>query len=143
MLFAVLAGVTLNAATFAASATAQETPASSPSVEPLLETDATVLGQPLAYPAAGEPRVTAAVITMAPGVDTGLHRHEVPLFAHVLTGELTVTYDGAGERIYRMGDSLMEAIGTPHNGRNNGTAPVRILVVFMGSAEAANTVPMN
>ena len=80
---------------------------------------------------------------MAPGATTELHRHDVPLFGHILSGELTVSYQGAGDNVYRSGDSLMEAIGTPHYGRSSGETPVRILVVFMGSAGAKNTVPLN
>ncbi len=84
---AVLAGIGAAAGTMAGfSAIAQETPG--PSVEALLETGVTILDQSLAYPAAGAPQITAAILTMAPGAETGLHRHEVPLFAHVLAGEL-------------------------------------------------------
>lgn len=144
MPLAILAGIGFLAGTVAGlSATAQEKPAPFLSVEALLETGATILGQPLAYPAAGAPRVTAAILTLAPGAETGLHRHEVPLFAHILSGELTVAYEGAGRRIYRTGESLMEAVGTPHNGRNSGRTPVRILVVFMGGEGANDTVTMN
>lgn len=139
---AILAGIAAAAGTMAGvSAIAQETPG--PSVEALLETGVTILNQSLAYPAAGAPQITAAILTMAPDVETGLHRHEVPLFAHVLAGELTVTYEGAGARVYRAGDTLMEAVGTPHNGRNSGPTALRILVVFMGAEGADNTVPMN
>ncbi len=77
---------------------------------------------------------------LPPGVSTGLHRHPVPLFGYMLEGELTVTYQGAGERIYRPGDALMEAIDTPHDGRNTGTADVRILAVALGAEGIPNTV---
>ncbi len=49
----------------------------------------------------------------------------------------------AGARVYRAGDTLMEAVGTLHNGRNSGRTGLRILVVFMGAEGADNTVPMN
>lgn len=141
--FAIFAGVALEAAALAGPAAAQENAAPPPTVEALLGTSVTILGQPLAYPSAGAPRVTAAIVTLPPGAETGLHRHEVPLFAQVLSGVLTVAYEGAGTRVYRTGDSLMEAVGTPHNGSNGGKTPVRILVVFMGSEGANNTVAMN
>lgn len=139
---AVVAGFGFAAAALAGfSAIAEETPG--PTAEPLLETGVTILNQPLAYPSTAAPQVTSAILTLAPGVETGLHRHDVPLFAHILSGELTVTYEDAGTRVYGAGDTLMEAVGTPHNGRNSGRTPVRILVVFMGAEGAANTVPMN
>jgi quercetin dioxygenase-like cupin family protein len=67
----------------------------------------------------------------------------VPLFGWMLEGELTVAYQGAGasetQRTYRPGDALMEAIDTPHNGRNAGPAPVRILAVFLGAEGVGNS----
>ena len=63
----------------------------------------------------------------------------VPLFGWMLEGELTVAYEGAGERVYRPGDALMEALGTLHNGRNDGPGDLRILAVFMGAEGVPNT----
>ncbi len=109
-----------------------------PSVAPVLATDRTVLGQPIAYPAAN-PMVTAVIVTLPPGAETGWHRHPVPLFGFMLEGELTVAYEGAGERVYRPGEALMEAISTPHNGHNRGDAHVRILAVFIGAEYRPNS----
>ena len=109
-------------------------------VESLLVATETILGQRFDYPSQAQPRVTAAIVTLPPGAETGLHHHEVPMFAYILEGEVTVTYDGAGQRIYRAGDALLEAITTRHNGRNTGTGPVRILVVFAGAEGIPNTV---
>ena len=108
------------------------------SVAPVLATGETILGQPIAYPEASA-HVTAVIVTLPPGVSTGLHRHPVPLFGYMLEGELTVTYEGAGERTYRPGDALMEAIDTPHDGRNTGTGDVRILAVFIGADGIPNS----
>lgn len=114
--------------------------AQSPSVAPVLSTGVTILGQPLAYPAAAAAHVTAVIVTLPAGAGTGWHHHDVPLFGYVLEGELTVAYAGAGTRVYRPGDALMEAIGTAHNGRNTGSGQVRILAVFMGAEGIPNTV---
>ena len=105
----------------------------------LLQGSETVLGQEVAYPA-GEPVVTAAIVTMAPGQETGWHAHEAPLFAWMLEGELTVDYGPDGTRTYRAGDALLEALRTRHNGRNGGAEQVRLLAVFMGAEGVANTV---
>lgn len=110
-----------------------------PPLEVLLSSSETVLGQPIAYPE-GLPLVTAAIVTMAPGQETGWHTHPVPLFAWMLEGELTIDYDPDGTRVYRSGDAFLEAFRTRHDGRNTGDGEARILAVFMGAAGVANTV---
>lgn len=106
---------------------------------PLLQSGTDVLGDPLVYPE-GTPNVTAAIVTIPPGGQTGLHHHEVPLFAYILEGELTVDYGDKGQKTYRAGDSLLEAQNWPHNGTNTGTVPMKLLAVYMGSADKKNTV---
>lgn len=110
-----------------------------PPLDVLVSSGTSVIGQPLSYPD-GTPRITAAIVTMVPGQSTGPHHHEVPLFAYILEGELTVDYGPAGEKTYRTGDSFIEAYQTIHTGVNTGTVPVRILAVFAGSDTAPNTV---
>jgi quercetin dioxygenase-like cupin family protein len=121
-------------------ALAQERDAPSPSVAALLSTGKTILGQPLTYPDGAPARVTSAIVTLPLGAQTGWHRHDVPVFGYVLDGELTVTYEGTGDRVYRTGEAFMEAIGTRHNGRNTGTGPAHILAVFIGADGIQNTV---
>lgn len=140
---AVLCGLSaLGVMAFAgAASTADSAPAAS--AKTVLATGDTILGQPLAYPTKGAPEVTSAIVTLPPGAETGWHRHDVPMYAYVLEGEVTVTYKGAGTHVYRAGDALMEAVGTPHDGRNTGAGPVRILVVFAGAKGTPNTVKLN
>lgn len=106
---------------------------------PLLQGSTDILGAPLAYPA-GTPNVTAAIVTIPPGGETGWHEHEVPLFAYVIEGELTVDYGTKGKKTYKSGDSVLEAVGWAHNGTNTGTVPMKLVAVYMGSDAAANTV---
>lgn len=112
--------------------------ASYPPLDVLLSTSTTVIGQPFAYPP-GTAKVTAAIVTMVPGQETGWHKHNVPLFAWMLDGELTVDYGPAGTKVYHKGDSLVEAYQSPHNGRNTGTDDVRLIAVFMGADGIDNT----
>jgi len=77
---------------------------------PLLSTGTTIVGETLHYPTDGPAHVTAAIVTLAPGAKTALHRHGVPLFAYVLEGEITVDYGDRGKRTYHQGDALMEAM---------------------------------
>ena len=106
----------------------------------LLSTGKTVLGQTFSYPTGAPAKVTAAIVTMLPGEETGWHKHDVPMFGLILDGEVTVDYGPAGSRVYRKGDALVEAIDTPHNGRNTGGGNARILAVFMGADGVPNTV---
>ena len=80
---------------------------------PLLSTGTTVVGEKIRYPQ-GDAHVTAAIVTLAPGARTILHRHDVPLFAYILEGELTVDYGAHGTRTYKQGQSLMEAMAVAH-----------------------------
>lgn len=113
------------------------------SVAPVLATSETILGQPVAYPADAPAEVTAVIVTLPPGASVGWHRHPVPLFGYLLEGTLAVSYrlaDGTTtERTYRPGDALVEAVGTPHDGRNAGEEDVRILAVFMGAEGVPNS----
>lgn len=106
---------------------------------PLLESGVDVLGTPLDYPD-GTPEVTAAIVELPPGAETGWHRHEVPLFAYVLEGAFTVDYGEHGTKTYRAGDGVLEAMDVPHNGQNSGNVPVRLLAVYMGGGAEANTL---
>ncbi|GGH58077.1 cupin domain-containing protein [Frigidibacter albus] len=108
-------------------------------VEPVMQTSTDAVGQPIAYPP-GAAVVTAAIVHLEQGVSTGWHLHEVPFFAQVLEGELTVDYGTKGLRVYSTGDTLVEAVDWPHNGTNTGSGPVRILAVYMGSDSMKNSV---
>jgi quercetin dioxygenase-like cupin family protein len=103
---------------------------------PLLSTGTTILGETLHYPTSGPAHVTAAVVTLAPGVKTSLHRHGVPMFAYILEGEITVDYGDRGKRTYRQGDAFMETMDVPHFGADAGNGPVRILTVYIGAEGA-------
>jgi quercetin dioxygenase-like cupin family protein len=105
----------------------------------LLDIGTTTLGQKFFYPA-GAPHVTAVIVTMQPGEQTGWHQHDVPMFCYMLEGEITVAYGKSGTRTYRKGDALMEAIDVVHDGRNTGAVPARVLVVFMGADGVPDTV---
>ena len=109
-------------------------------VVPLLKDTKTILGDPLAYPYNGTPQIHSVIVTMLPDEETGPHTHPYPTYGYMLEGELTVTYPGGVEKVYRAGDAFMEAVNTVHNGRNSGTEPARVLVVFMGVEGEVNTL---
>lgn len=106
----------------------------------LLNTSQTIIGQGIAYPTGAPAKVVSAIVTMLPGEETGWHKHDVPMFGYIIEGEVTVDYGAKGTRVYRQGDAVMEAVDWPHNGRNTGKVPARILAVFMGAEGVPNTV---
>jgi quercetin dioxygenase-like cupin family protein len=106
----------------------------------LLSTGTSILGEPLQYPVGSPAHVTASIVILAPGARTVTHRHGVPLFAYILQGELTVDYGARGTRVYRQGQTFMEAMAVEHHGMNNGTEPVRILAVYIGAEGAKNVI---
>jgi quercetin dioxygenase-like cupin family protein len=109
---------------------------------PLLSTTTTIVGEPLHYPAPAAAKVTAAIVTVAPGDKTIVHKHGVPMFAYILGGELTVDYGEHGKRTYRQGQAFVEAMNVAHFGVNSGPEPVRILVVYMGADGSENVIPV-
>ena len=102
----------------------------------------TVLDQLLQYPNGSQAQVSSAILTIAPGVSTGLHKHDAPMYAYILEGTLTVTYEGGIVKEFSAGSAILEAVGTPHNGENKTDEPVKILVVNMGAEGVANSVTL-
>ncbi|HAM24348.1 MAG TPA: cupin domain-containing protein [Actinobacteria bacterium] len=107
----------------------------------LTKQETTVLDQPIVYPTQRPAQVTSSIVTLIPGAQTGFHRHDAPLFVHVLSGTVTVEYQDGPTKTYPAGSTFMEAQGTYHNGRNLGQVPVRILTASLGAEGVANTVP--
>lgn len=104
----------------------------------LLSTTTTVVGEIIRYPTTGPARITANIVTIAPGAETVFHRHPAPMFAYILEGEVTVDYGAEGKRVFRKGEALVEAMYTIHRGTNLGTTTVSILSVHMGAEGTQN-----
>lgn len=120
----------------------EKTPASSPydKVVDVFSGDTTIAGEKVTFPQEN-PSVKSLIVTLAADERTGWHRHGTPLFAYILQGELTVTYEGIGERLYKAGDGLLEAMNVTHQGQNTGDEPVRILAVFLLGDDDKPTIP--
>ncbi|MEG3177738.1 cupin domain-containing protein [Sphingomonas sp. RB3P16] len=74
------------------------------------------------------------------------HRHPASAFivAYVLSGEIRSSVNGAPARIYRAGESWVEAPGAHHTVSENAsaTAPARLMATFiMNSNERDLVVP--
>jgi quercetin dioxygenase-like cupin family protein len=116
-----------------------EAPVTPGSVPLLSKVSTTVLGQPIVYPTSGDAQVSTTVLTMLEGASTGWHRHDAPMVAYIMSGSVTVTYEGGIVKTYTAGEAITEAVGTAHNGVSSGPGPVVILVVNMGADGVANT----
>jgi quercetin dioxygenase-like cupin family protein len=116
-------------------------PAPKPQFTELLSTGKTVMGEPIVYPKGTPAKLTAGIVTMAPGAETGWHTHGVPLVGLILDGELTVDYGDKGQRTYKAGQSLAEAINIPHSGKNTGSGVMRLFAIYMGAEGLPNSVP--
>jgi quercetin dioxygenase-like cupin family protein len=79
-------------------------------------------------------KITVIRYTIAPGGVFGWHQHGGPLWATVLSGNLTI-YHGddptcSGE-VYPSGSVFMDAGNHTHNARNEGTENLVVIVTFM------------
>jgi quercetin dioxygenase-like cupin family protein len=82
---------------------------------------------------AGPTQVAFRRITIKPGAGTGEHCHAGQLVAVVEQGELThyaPIYPG-GVHVYETGDSIVEGEGYIHEGINEGTEDVVLLVTYV------------
>jgi len=101
-------------------------------VTPLLKTTTSWDGKPLVYPS-GQAEVSALIVEIAPGGETGWHQHPVPSFGVVLEGTLEVRLEDGRTRRIERGEALAEVVSTLHNGRNVGETPLKLLVFYAGS----------
>ncbi len=107
---------------------------------PILQSRTTVAGVTIAYPKTDSAEVSALLLEIGPGGETGRHMHPYPTFVYVLEGAIDVAMDGGAVHSYKAGDSFLEVVNTWHNGTNKGTSPAKILVVFAGVHGKANLV---
>ena len=101
-------------------------------LKPLLQTTVNSIGQSIAYPESGTPEITALLIEMAPGEETGWHSHPVPLVGYIMSGELTVYQITGEKRVVPAGENSLESVGIVHNGVNEGSVPCKMIVYVLG-----------
>ena len=100
----------------------------------------TILGQDFKYPA-GQPLIKAFLIDIPVGKQTALHKHAVPLFVYVVSGELEVDYGSKGKKTFKAGTSYVEAIEWCHIGKASGKLPVKISGVYLGQEKPDQIKP--
>ncbi|MEM1362907.1 MAG: cupin domain-containing protein [Pseudomonadota bacterium] len=107
-----------------------------------LDTTETAIGQPIIYPE-GTARIQAAYGSLEPGQETGWHIHEYPIYIQILEGEMTVDYGDGVVRTFGPGESLVEVVNYPHNGKNLGDVTLRTIAVFIGAEGLEGTVHLD
>ena len=95
-------------------------------------------GDKIKYPAFSNPEVSALEVDIAPGAETGWHKHPVPVYAYVLAGKLLVDIEGGKSQTFKPGDAIIEVVDAWHNGRNISCEPVRLAVFYLGGKDVAN-----
>jgi quercetin dioxygenase-like cupin family protein len=95
-------------------------------------------GKPIADPQ-GMAEVTTLRIELRPVAETGWHQQPVPSIAMVLEGTLEVTQRDGSSRQFKAGEALGEVVNVSHNGRNLGSSPVKLMVVYSGASGVALT----
>ena len=100
-------------------------------VTPVLKTQTSWDGKDIVYPQ-GKAEVTGMIVEIAPGAETGWHIHPVPSFGMILEGELEVHFKNGEMKRLKAGESAAEVVNTPHNGRNAGKIPVKLIVFYAG-----------
>lgn len=110
-------------------------------VEPLLKTDTTSAGQKIIYPDFENPEVSILKIRLKPGNSTGWHRHDIPLFAYIMQGTLTVETDDGKLLQFEAGTAVSEVIGQYHQGMNRGKEELILIAFYLGGKGKPLSVP--
>lgn len=111
-------------------------------IEKLLQTDTTSLGQKIIYPNFADDEVTMCKVTIPPGRSTGWHKHEIPVFAYVIEGTLTVEDEKGNARMYAKDSVISEMHDVYHNGLNKGEDNVVLVAIYLGGKGVRLSVKM-
>jgi quercetin dioxygenase-like cupin family protein len=103
----------------------------------LFQSTVTAAEQPIVFPASNT-EVTALMVDIPAGVDTGWHKHPWPRYAYVVSGIITVENDAGQRKTYNAGDFFVEQINIFHHGTT--TEPTRLLVIDQDVAGKGNQI---
>ena len=103
-------------------------------IKPLLKTEVDGTGRPIVYPTAAKPEVTAVHVEIPPGAQTNWHKHPVPCFAYMLTGELQIELADGTTKTVKAGEAFAEVVDVLHNGVNRSREPARLVMFVVGAA---------
>ena len=109
-------------------------------VTSVMKASTTISGQTIEYPKTEKAEITALMIVLQPGKESGPHLHPMPTYVHVLEGTLTVEAEDGSRQTFEAGKGFLESVNVSHNGKNLGDMPVKFLVVFVGERGQPNVV---
>ena len=72
-------------------------------------------------------------VELAPGAETGWHKHTIPVYAYVVAGRLSVKLVDGKELSFGAGEAIIEVVNVMHNGKNSGSEPVKLAVFYIGA----------
>lgn len=72
-----------------------------------------------------------AMAEIAPGAAVGKHFHPGFEVAYIAEGELELVVDGEPTRHLKAGDSYHIAARKPHDGKNTGSTPAKVIVTYV------------
>jgi quercetin dioxygenase-like cupin family protein len=88
-------------------------------------------------------KLTAVLVTYAPGGKSPKHHHAGSVFAYVVSGSIRSQNSATGPvKVYRAGESFFEPSGSVHLVSENASAtePASLLAVFVAPSDATLTV---
>jgi quercetin dioxygenase-like cupin family protein len=72
-----------------------------------------------------------ARVEVAPGAKAGRHTHPGDEISYVMEGEATLLIDGQPPKQVKAGESFVIPTGVIHDAHNNGTAPIKLVGVYV------------
>ena len=72
-----------------------------------------------------------AVAELQPGGASGRHTHPGEEVAYVLTGPVTIEFDGKPAKTLQTGEAFLIPAGTVHNAKNNGTGVAKVVATYV------------
>lgn len=108
--------------------------------KPVLTKSRTITGQDIRYPDTQSPEVSSVLVEIAPGGESGRHKHPVSPQIYVIEGEVTIEFDDGKQKKFPAGKAFLEAVDTWHNAKNLGDKPLKMLVVFFGERGQKNMI---
>lgn len=103
-------------------------------VATIAQTTRTLADQRIEFPVYRN-QFTAVQTEIAAGGQTGRYKHLVPSFVYVLEGTLTFEVEGHATRTFSAGQGFAAGINVWHNARNTTDAPVKMLIIYVGTDE--------
>jgi quercetin dioxygenase-like cupin family protein len=99
---------------------------------PVLKSTTTITGQKLEYPNTNNAEFTMYTAELPPGAETAWHTHPYPGYLYVISGTLTLEFEGGKQLQFSAGQGFVESLNTLHHTRNLTKEPVKVLVAFTG-----------